>query len=545
MNLAVFGPGQRTARKSGLRMAVMSAALVAAQVFGAGEARAQVTAFKQAVAEAASDDRDLAAFYRQSGYDRLWTDTSDEGRLRRQALFNAIVQARAHGLPESRYNADDLMQLLGQVRSPRDLGFAEVQMSKTFLRLSKDLQTGMLTPSKVVSDIKRAVPLRDRLSYLTEFRSGDPVQYFRTLAPHTTEYARLMKEKARLERLIALGGWGPTVPAKSLKPGEQGEAVLALRNRLISMGYLARSASGSYDAPMQAGVQAFQRAHGLEADGVAGAGTVTEINKSAEARLKSIHVALERERWFNRERGKRHVLVNLTDFTARIIDNDRQTFMTRSVVGKNVSDRRTPEFSDEMEFMVINPTWHVPRSIAVKEYLPMMKRNRNAAGHLRLYDSRGRQVSRGSVNFGAYNARNFPYAIKQPPSSRNALGLVKFMFPNKYNIYLHDTPAKNLFSREQRAYSHGCIRLQQPFEFAYEVLSHQEEDAKGFFHSKLRTGSETKVALDQPIPVHIIYRTAFTTPQGGAQYRRDVYGRDALIWNALEKAGVSLSAYQG
>lgn len=175
----------------------------------------------------------------------------------------------------------------------------------------------------------------------------------------------------------------------------------------------------------------------------------------------------------------------------------------------------------------------------------MMKRNRNAAGHLRLYNSRGQQVSRSSINFNAYNASNFPYAIKQPPSRRNALGLVKFMFPNKYNIYLHDTPAKNLFERAKRDYSHGCIRLHKPFEFAYELLSKQENDPKSFFHAKLDTGRETVVQLEKDVPVHIIYRTAFTQAKGRTQYREDVYGRDARIWDALNKAGVSLRAVRG
>jgi murein L,D-transpeptidase YcbB/YkuD len=198
-----------------------------------------------------------------------------------------------------------------------------------------------------------------------------------------------------------------------------------------------------------------------------------------------------------------------------------------------------------MEHMVINPTWHVPRSITVKEYLPKMQANRNAAGHLRLYDSRGREVSRGAVNFGAYSARSFPFALKQPPSGSNALGLVKFMFPNKWNIYLHDTPQKELFSREKRDFSHGCIRLQQPFEFAYELLSRQEADPKAFFHSVLGTGRETYVQLEEHVPVHLIYRTAVTRADGRMQYRSDVYGRDARIWEALERAGVTRGDARG
>jgi murein L,D-transpeptidase YcbB/YkuD len=149
-------------------------------------------------------------------------------------------------------------------------------------------------------------------------------------------------------------------------------------------------------------------------------------------------------------------------------------------------------------------------------------------------------VPRGAVNFNAYNARNFPFAIKQPPSDSNALGLVKFMFPNKWNIYLHDTPQKELFQREKRDFSSGCIRLQQPFDFAYELLSRQEADPKGFFHSVLATKRETYVQLEEHVPVHLIYRTAVTKPGGKMQYRGDVYGRDARIWEALERAGVTL-----
>ena len=239
------------------------------------------------------------------------------------------------------------------------------------------------------------------------------------------------------------------------------------------------------------------------------------------------------------------MLVNLADFTTKIIDNGKVTFETRSVVGKNQSDRRTPEFSDEMDHMVINPTWFIPRSIATKEYLPLMKRNPNALSHLRVVDSRGRTVSRSSINFSKYTERTFPFNMMQPPSRPNALGLVKFMFPNKYNIYLHDTPSKNLFARNVRAFSHGCVRLQQPFDFAYALLAKQEANPQAFFQATLKTGRETRVDLKEPVPVHLIYRTAISKPKGGMEYRRDVYGRDAKIFNALTKAGVVLRSIGG
>ncbi|MGH1368981.1 MAG: L,D-transpeptidase family protein [Maritimibacter sp.] len=505
-------------------------------------AQSKITAFAQAIAEAATGDEDIAAFYRDNGYEPIWTGTSETHAARREALFRAIQHAPDHGLPAADYNTAALEAQLRAIASPRDVGQAEVALSALFLRYAKQIQTGILTPSKVDNGIKREVPLRDRTELLQTFTTSTPAPFLRNLPPKSEEYARLMREKLRLERDLASGGWGAKVPANSLKPGQSGEAVIALRNRLISMGYMDRIATATYDANLQKAVQDFQEAHGLNADGVAGAGTISAINAGISDRIESILVAMERERWMNIERGDRYIWVNLTTFSARIVDGGKVTFETRSVIGKNTGDRRTPEFSDVMEHMVINPTWHVPRSIVTKEYLPAMQRNPGAAGHLKLIDSRGRVVSRSSVNFSAYNARNFPYAMKQPPSSRNALGLVKFIFPNKYNIYLHDTPAKSLFAREVRAYSHGCIRLQQPFEFAYALLGPEVDDPKGTFHSYLRTGQESVVKLKKQVPVHLVYRTAFTDTQGRMNYRADIYDRDARIWSALEAAGVRFTA---
>lgn len=520
-------------------------ALLLSGLAGASRAAAQDSAFRQAVAEAAAADRDIAMFYAGRDYLPLWTGPGEADLARRQALLRALAEADLHGLPTTVHDRDGLMARMAAARSRRDLGRIEVALSQAYLRYARQLQTGILVPSAIEEGIKREVAYREPAAYLRDMAERDPRAVTRALPPQSREYARLMKEKLRLERLIAQGGWGPVVTADTLRPGHAGAAVIALRDRLIAMGYLERSASRDYDGRLQQAVQGFQSDHGLDPDGVAGTSTLAALNVSAEGRLKSVIVAMERERWLPRERGRRHILVNLTDFSARILDDDVVTFRTRAVVGLNESGRRSPEFSDEMEYMVVNPTWHVPRSIAVKEYLPQMQRNPNAAAHLRLYDSRGREVSRGAVDFGAYSARSFPFVIKQPPSERNALGLVKFMFPNKYNIYLHDTPQKAVFDREKRDFSHGCIRLQQPFEFAYALLAKQESDPVAAFHAVLATGRETYVHLKEHVPVHIIYRTAFTLAQGRVQYRGDVYGRDARVWDALEQAGVALNAVQG
>ncbi len=538
MNSALFQMRNLHSFVAALAVSIMLA-------FAGAPVNAQVTAYKQAVAEAAAKDSALAEFYKARNYKSIWTGRLGKDGQRRKALLAALRKASSHGLPVKRYDPTIIAANLKASRTGRDRGRMEVEMSRIFLQYAGDIRSGVVNPRKIDSGMVRAVPRWDRLQTLIAFEKSSPKGFLKKLAPTTPEYIRLMKEKLRLEKLLGRGGFGPKVGAASLKVGAGGGHVVSLRNRLIAMGYLKRSASQSYDAKMQKAVQLFQLDHGLPTDGVAGKGTMSEINKPAGYRLQTIIVAMERERWFNQPRGKRHVLVNLTDFTAKIIDNGKMTFVTRSVVGKNQSDRRTPEFSDVMEFLIINPTWNVPRSIAIKEYLPLLKRNPNAVGHLRLVDSRGRTVSRGSVNFAQYNDRTFPFNLKQPPSRGNALGLVKFMFPNKYNIYLHDTPSKNLFARNVRAFSHGCIRLQQPFDFAYALLAKQMANPQEFFQAKLKTGRETRVDLKEPVPVHLIYRTAISKPKGGMEYRRDIYGRDAKIFNALTKAGVVLRSIGG
>ncbi|MEM6386626.1 MAG: L,D-transpeptidase family protein [Pseudomonadota bacterium] len=513
---------------------------------GVKPAEAQVTAFLQSVAETAASDREIAAFYRENGYQPIWTGDNPRAQMRREALLTALQDVELHGLPAARYDLGTLSVDLRQITSDRALGRAEVEMSKLFLRYARDIQTGVLVPSAIDGGIVREVPLRDRTDLLTNFSKAAPKTFIRSLPPQTPEYARLMKEKLRLKMLIGRGGWGETVEARKLEPGDSGKAVVQLRNRLIAKGYMGRSATGSYDNKMAQAVSRFQQDHGLVSDGVAGAGTLKEINATAEKRLSQIIVAMERERWTNMPRGDRHIWVNITDFQAKIMDHGKVTFQTRSVVGHRDLDRQTPEFSDVMEHMVINPTWNVPRSIATKEYLPLLQQNPYAVSHLKLIDRRGREISRERVvDFNRFNARNFPFDMKQPPSRSNALGLVKFMFPNRHNIYLHDTPAKKLFGRDVRAFSHGCVRLNDPFDFAYALLARQEADPEGTFQRILGTGRETQVDLEQQVPVHLVYRTAFTQAKGRTQFRLDVYGRDAKIWRALEAAGVSLSPLQG
>lgn len=502
-------------------------------------------AFRQAVAEEAAETDAVASFYRERDYAPLWTTGADAGR--RAALFAALDSAADQGLPAGRYGAEALRASFGGLRSERERGLLEVAVTEAFLTYARDVQTGFIKPSSVDPGLVREVPVRDPLATLRAFAaSTDPGGFVRALPPQGPEYAALRRAMFDLRAVIAAGGWGPEVQAGKLTPGDAGPEVIALRDRMERMGYMSRSVAADFDGTLQKAVQRFQLDHGLAPDGVAGEGTLAEINVAPAERLAAVLVAMERLRWMNGlPLGRRHIWVNLPDFTAKIVDDGKVTFETVTVVGMNQADRRSPEFSDQMEFMVVNPTWNVPRSITVKEYLPMLQKNPNAAGHLRIVDRRGRVVNRDAVDFTQFTAQNFPFSMSQPPSDGNALGLVKFMFPNKWNIYLHDTPSKSLFEKEVRAYSHGCIRLGRPFDFAYALLARQTDNPEGLFKQHLQTEAENSITLDQPVPVHLVYFTAWPDARGDITYRRDVYGRDARIFDAMRDAGVALDEVRG
>ena len=500
-------------------------------------------AYKLALSKQFADFGAVVEFYQERGFKPIWVDSSRNARNRLGALFAAFEDSAVHGLPQCLFDANAIRNDIRSIRTSADLGAVEGKITRAYLQYAQMIQFGVVRPGAVDEDIKRKRAKIDQRSYLTNLLASDAQAFFKRVYPQNREYARLLQEKERLFGIIARGGWGAPVTGGKLQPGDRGKHVVSLRNRLIAMGYLKRTLTDRFEADIQRAVQAFQLDHGMAGDGIVGDGTRAELNKPPEDRLAAILVAMERERWTNFERGSRHVLVNLADFSAKIMDNGRIEFQTRSVVGTNKDDQRSPEFSDEMEHMVINPTWNVPRSIAVKEYLPAFQKDPNAHGYLNMLDASGQIVLRDQVDFAAFDEKTFPFDLKQPPSTLNALGLVKFMFPNRYNIYLHDTPSKSLFAREVRAFSHGCIRLQDPFDFGYALLSVQSGDPKGEFHRALNSGVETVIPLDKHVPVHLIYRTAVTKPTGGMTYRRDIYGRDAKILAALVGKGVVITPF--
>lgn len=483
---------------------------------------------------------ELRAFYETRAFEPIW----NAGRI--SALVDVLAAAADHGLPAARYAGAELGQLFATNPIGADKISAEIAASEEFLKYAHDVGSGLTVPNSIDRELNifpERTPVAVLLAGMSE--ADNLSAFLAGLAPSHPHYKSLQAEKLRLETLISDAAWGPEIPAGgTLKPGASGARVTAMRARLAAIEGLELGEEPVFDAALVEVVKTFQLRHGLNDDGVAGPRTLAAINATPEDRLKQVLVNLERQRWLNLDRGERHIYVNQADFTVTLFEKGEPIYFTRAVVGKAVK-HRTPEFNDEMTHMVVNPTWHVPRSIATEEMLPKLQRNPGALGNMSIQTRNGTRVNPALVDFSQFTKGNFPFVIKEPPSGGNALGRVKFLFPNKFNIYLHDTPSKSLFNRDARAFSHGCVRLQKPFELAEILLGFQTSDPAGTFQSYLNTGRERRVDLEQAIPVYLTYQSAWVDNFGKPQFREDIYGRDKKVFDALEAAGVSLNAVEG
>lgn len=483
---------------------------------------------QRALAETVSRDADLAAFYGNNGLKPFFT--GPEGGKLRKILADAVIRAPEHGLPVGRYKD-------AFAENPTEAD--ELAIAGTLARWVNDMTKGLVDPRKASSAIKRQAEGANAGLVLEGFvRSSDPAAELEAIIPTDAFYTALQTALAA-EGPIPPAMTAPKAPKGLWKPGVQDPLIADLRARVEAHGFAAGEAGlDIYDETLVAAVRAFQQANELGADGIAGAKTIARLNGAATSRQKAILIAMERWRWLPDDLGQRHIWVNLTEYSTRIVQDGVTELETRSVIGKATGDMETPEFSDEMEYIVFNPRWNVPRSITVKEYLPRLKANPNAVGHIDIVDGRGNIVPRSQIDFSRYTAANFPYRMRQKPSDDNALGRVKFLFPNEWNIYLHDTPTKHLFGNATRAYSHGCIRLQKPFEMAEALLRGHVDNPAATMAASLAREGEQWHRLRPGIPIHLVYFTTFPDETGKLRHLPDFYGRDEPLWQALEKAGL-------
>ena len=484
-------------------------------------------------------DHPIYSFYIERNFEPYWMVNNE----RLQGLTRSISDAEFHGLPLSRYPLKELRQAIYE-DDPSQKAKLELMATEAFLLFSQDLSGGILKPSKIDPNIN-VIPERRDINILLKALTNnlDLNLFVQELYPSSNEYKNLLKEFRRLREIALDGSWGDLVPVDAvLATGMTHENVPFLRKRLSKMGYpVYEIHSRLFDEELNEAVKRFQEYHGLNPDGVFGKRSIEAINVPPKTRLMQVLVNLERMRWNNRDRGSEYVLVNQPNFHAYFKSRNEKVWQSRVVIG--LPSNQTAEFNDTMTHMVVNPTWHVPKSIAVDEYLPLIQSDPNF-----LTDNEMVLMVRGTdtiidsnlIDMQAFTPDNFPFLIKQIPSNINALGLVKFMFPNKFSIYMHDTPMKDLFFKDERTFSHGCIRLQEPFQFAYSLLRDQEIEPEKKFQEVLEKEEETYINLSRNIPVYITYRTVFFDEFGQIHYRADVYGRDALVYMALVEAGVSI-----
>lgn len=478
--------------------------------------------------EGRRDSAAVAEFYAQRDYAPAWT-TRDGLTASARAAIVRLRLAAQDGLDPADYPTPALEL---SDTSPDAIARAEVQLSLAIAAYARDAYAGRVDPASISPNITVKRHLPDPIEALRSVAgAADPAAALAAFNPPHAGFAMLKRALAEL-RAEEAGADNVRVPeGRVLKLGMKDPRVAILRERL---GVPSGEAPELYDADVEAAVKAFQQTSGLHVDGILGRGTLGMLNAGSGDRIANVIANMERWRWLPRDLGDHYVFVNIPDFSLKVVHNGKATFRTRVVVGK--PSNQTPVFSAQMQYIIVNPYWHVPSSIAAKEMLPEIMANPRAffarQGIEVLY--KGRVVDPGLVNWPvvASLSKNLPISFRQPPGERNALGRIKFMFPNQHAVYLHDTPLRNLFEKDYRAFSHGCVRVQNPLRFA-DALLVEEDGWDGARLEQMFGGPEKRVDLSRFIPVHLTYFTAFVDEDGKLIFRDDLYGHNARVRAAL------------
>ena len=483
-------------------------------------------------AGASLDKRDaagVAQYYAEQGYVPTWTL---DGKLsdRAIAVINRLAQADADGLDAKAYRTPPAdLGRSGTTPGSAELADAEVMLSTAIVSYARQAYGGRLVPGEVNANFGYEQHLPDPVSVLSSIATAeDPAAALAAYNPPQKEFELLRQKLADLRARKEDNQPVIIPPGATLKPGMSDPRVALLRKRL---GVTAETDTPErYDDTVVAAVKAYQESVKLKADGLVAKPFLASLNKAGIDPVPLIIANMERWRWMPRDLGNFYVRVDIPGFNLYVYDGDRVVFTTRIVVGK--VDLQTPIFSNEIQEIVVNPTWNVPPSILAKEYLPQLRNGGVPKGFqvLARVGGRFRPVDPYMINWSTVSPANLQ--LKQPPGERNALGVIKFLFPNKYAVYLHDTPAKALFQQDYRAYSHGCMRVQDPWGFAAELLTHEQGWSVASL-KKLVGGPEKYVALPTKINVHITYFTAWVDETGDLQIRDDVYGHDERIEEAF------------
>jgi L,D-transpeptidase YcbB len=515
------------------------------------------------------DGNKLVAFYEKRDFAPLWVNKNKLTK-RAERLLEYLAKADKEGLNPEDYKTISLSDFSSDISHLADnekaLLHLEIELTRTALKYARHISSGRVKPSRINENLAPTLPLTDIAATLQALAANEhPEEVLKLLAPQHKGYQRLKAALAIARKQTGTKNW-TKVPAgrKSLKPGQTDSRVALVRQRLTQSGdYKPEIIETNSDQPVNMAddadfelekinffdprlvkaVKAFQKHHGLAADGWVGNRTIGALNKPRPNRVHKIVINMERHRWLPRELGKRHVFVNQANYRMSVIDEGNVIHSARVIVGK--PKFQTPVFSDKIRTVVFNPYWNVPRSIIKNEMLPFLAQDSSYLERQGFEVKLTNQSRRRSSFFGWGGGPSITSArqiisVRQPPGPRNALGRVKFIFPNKHAIYLHDTPAKSLFASTNRAFSHGCVRVQNALKFAEILLRLDANWSPQRVARAVASGKNQYITLKRKVPVHLAYFTAWVDENNEYHSRPDIYSRDYALAQAIGHNEIAL-----
>lgn len=487
----------------------------------------------------------LRRFYENHGFQPAWSSPGH-----RQDLVEAIGQIANDGLNPADYHGEILPALAlrarddlsGDMRADIDLLFTDA-----FLLAASHLLEGKVNPETIHAEWNASRQHRDLAITLAEALRNDTIAAtLDSLRPTHPAYARLMEARTRLTPLLG-HPWLPIADGPSIHPGDQDPRLPEIRRRLTTLGDIPAPADPEtavtdpalYSKDLNSVIPSFQMRHGLKPDGIIGRKTLAAMNLMPVERIGQIDASLERWRWLPQSLGDDYVIVNIAGFGLQLVLDGREALRSRVIVGRPY--RQTPVFSDRIRYLVFNPTWTAPRKLIIEDLLPQIIRDpayldRQDISVYRGWGANRQKIDPAAIDWSSLSRDNFSYQLVQEPGPLNALGRVKFMFPNPYAVYLHDTPSQHLFGRQERSFSSGCIRVEKPMELAEQLLAGAPEWNRGTIDRLLEKKTPVTVMLPEPIPIYIQYWTAWVDEAQRIQFRDDIYNRDFRLLAQLRQA---------
>ena len=482
----------------------------------------------------------ISKFYSNRNFLLAWDDKKN-----REDLISSLENSDEEGLLPRDYHLDAIKSLINKSAygklSDVDMADLDLLLTDAMILYAGHLVSGKVSQSELRTEwdlsINEGPENPDSLLTVT-LGQHQIKQVLESFKPKSPFYDKLKVWLKEYRELASKGGWNKIPEGETLKKGMSNDRVVDVRKYLSITKDLSASANQDnplYDEELELAVKKFQFRHNLTEDGAIGKGTLAQMNMSVEDRIGMMRLNLERTRWALHHPDDDFLIVNIAGFNIKRIQNNKIVYESRVIVGKN--HKESPIFKDEVEYIVFNPTWTLPYSIATHETLPKLKKDPGylAAKQMDIMDRNGKILDPNSIDFNKYSTGNFPFIIRQRAGPHNALGQVKFIFPNKYAVYLHDTPSRSLFNREDRAFSHGCIRLEDKWELAMGLLNEPDVWNMDKINQILDSGKTTQINLKEHVDIYILYWTAGVDRDDNLYFERDVYNRDAAVLDALDK----------